>query len=101
MCDQGKCATPEEDVMKTTTPDRNIDFTLADLAALGMGHLAYVRPMRADEVRKLVPQAQDLPADIDLFALLGADGTPIMIADSRAELTANAWENQLVTVSVH
>jgi hypothetical protein len=98
---QGKCATPEEDVMKTVTPDRNTDFTLADLAALGMGHLAYVRPMRADEVRKLVPQAQDLPADIDLFALLGADGTPIMIADSRAELTANAWENQLVTVSVH
>ena len=87
--------------MKTTTPDCNIDFTLADLAALGMGLLAYVRPMRADEVRKLVPQAQDLPADIDLFALLGADGTPIMIADSRAELTANAWENQLVTVSVH
>lgn len=87
--------------MKTTTPDHDTVVTLADLAAMGMGHLAYVRPMRADEVRKLVPEAADIPADIDLFALLGADGTPIMIADSRAELTANAWENQLVTVSVH
>jgi hypothetical protein len=76
-------------------------FTLADLAALGTGQIAYVRSMRGDEVKKLVPQAQDIPNNTHLFALLGADGTPIMIADSRDELTANAWENQLMTVSVH
>lgn len=76
-------------------------FDLTDLAALGAGQVAYVRPMSAAEVQKLVPQIDDLPSGIDLYALLGADGTPIMIADSRDELTANAWENQLVTVSVH
>lgn len=76
-------------------------FSLDDLAALGAGQVAYVRTMRADEVRKLVPQAEHIPADVDLFALLGADGTPIMITDSREELRINADENHLVTVSVH
>ncbi len=77
------------------------DFTLSDLAALGHGQVAYVRTMRSEDVQKLLPQVEGIPTGIDLFALLGADGTPIMIADSRDELTANAWENELVTVSVH
>jgi hypothetical protein len=87
------------DKPKTVAQERL--FTLADLAALGTGQVAYVRPMRSEEVRKLVPQARDIPGGLDLFALLGADGTPIMIADSRDELTANAIENELTTVSVH
>jgi hypothetical protein len=76
-------------------------FTPIDLAALGVGRVAYVRPVSVEDVRRLVPQAQDIPAGIDLFALLGADGAPIMITDSREELAANAAEHQLVTVSVH
>ena len=76
-------------------------FSLDDLAALGAGKVAYVRTMRAEDVVRLIPQALDLPEGIDLFALLSADGTPIMIADSRDEVTANAWENQLMTLSVH
>ncbi len=76
-------------------------FTPSDLAALGHGQVAYVRAMRSEDVQKLLPQVEGIPKGIDLFALLGADGTPIMIADSRDELTANAWENELVTVSVH
>jgi hypothetical protein len=38
---------------------------------------------------------------LKLFALLGADGTPIMLTDSRDAAIANAWENQLQTVSLH
>lgn len=84
-----------------TTTNQPASFTLDDLAALGTGQVAYVRTMRADQVKLLVPQAEDIPTDIDLFALLSADGTPIMIADSAEELRINADENQLVTVSVH
>ncbi len=36
-----------------------------------------------------------------LFALHAADGTPIMVADTREAALANAWDNQLETVSVH
>lgn len=84
-----------------TSTNQTLSFSLDDLAALGNGQVAYVRTMRAEEVRKLVPQAENIPLGIDLFALLGADGTPIMIADSAEELRINATENQLVTVSVH
>ncbi len=76
-------------------------ISAADLARLGHGEVAYVKPMTSDEVKRLIPQAEDMPSGLDLFALLNADGTPIMIADSQEALAANAWENKLVTVSVH
>jgi hypothetical protein len=36
-----------------------------------------------------------------LFALHAADGTPIMLTDSREAAIANAWSNELQAVSVH
>jgi hypothetical protein len=73
----------------------------ADLAALGVGHVAYVKPMRSDEVRRLFPQAPDLAPGIDLFALLSASGEPILLTDTRDAALANAWAHDLHTVSLH
>ena len=39
--------------------------------------------------------------DLELWALLGADGTPIMLADSREAVVLNAHENDLETLSIH
>jgi hypothetical protein len=36
-----------------------------------------------------------------LFALHAADGTPIVITDSRESAVANAWSHELEPVSVH
>jgi hypothetical protein len=36
-----------------------------------------------------------------LFALHGADGTPIMLTDTREAAVANAWSQELEMVSVH
>ena len=36
-----------------------------------------------------------------VFALHAADGTPIMLTDSREAAIANAWSNELQAVSVH
>jgi hypothetical protein len=38
---------------------------------------------------------------MQLFALHAADGTPIMLTDSREAAVANAWSQELETVSVH
>jgi hypothetical protein len=38
---------------------------------------------------------------LKLFALHAADGTPIMLTDSREAAIANAWSNELQAVSVH
>lgn len=71
------------------------------LAALGEGHVAYIRPMRSDEVMRLFPEAPDLAPGVDLFALLSASGAPILLTDSRDAAFANAWAHDLQAVSVH
>ncbi|HEX2553087.1 MAG TPA: DUF1150 domain-containing protein [Microvirga sp.] len=73
----------------------------AELAALGEGEVAYVKPMRSDEVRRLFPQAPQLAPGLQLFALLSASGAPIMLTDSRDAAVANAWQHDLETVSLH
>lgn len=76
-------------------------FDPADLAALGEGHLAYVRPMLSDDVKRLFPQAPDLTPGIALFALLSASGSPILLTDSHETAVANAWAHDLQAVSLH
>jgi len=68
---------------------------------LGGGQIAYIRPVASDDVPNLFPQAPALAPGLELWALLNADGTPIILTDSRAAALANALENDLETVSVH
>ena len=76
-------------------------ITAEMLAALGSGHVAYVRSFQSEEVKALFPQAPNLAPGHKLWALLSADGTPIVLADTPQAVIANAMENNLVTVSVH
>lgn len=73
----------------------------AEFAALGEGQVAYVKPMLSDEVRRLFPQAPEIQPGLQLFALLSASGSPIVLTDSRDAAVANAWANDLETVSLH
>ena len=70
-------------------------------AALGGGRIAYVRPLNPEEAKGLFPQMPAVVPNLELWALLGADGTPIMLADSREAVEMNAHENDLETVSLH
>ena len=70
-------------------------------AALGGGRIAYERPLNPDEAKGLFPQMPAMVPNLELWALLSADGTPIMLADSRAAVEMNAHENDLETVSLH
>lgn len=79
----------------------NQPIQIADLAVLGEGHVAYVKPIRSDDVRQLFPQAPELAPGLELFALLSASGAPIMLTDSRDAAVANAWAHDLQTVSLH
>jgi hypothetical protein len=87
--------------MTTIAEKTNQRIQLADLAVLGEGHVAYVKPIRSDEVRQLFPQAPELAPGLELFALLSASGAPIMLTDSRDAAVANAWAHDLQTVSLH
>jgi hypothetical protein len=79
----------------------NVGLDPAELAALGEGQVAYVKPMESDEVQRLFPQAPALAPGLKLFALLSASGTPILLTDSRDAAVANAWAHDLETVGRH
>jgi len=70
-------------------------------AGLGGGHIAYVRPLKPDEARGLFPTMPPVAPGLALWALLAADGSPIMLADSREAVVMNAHEHDLETVSLH
>lgn len=76
-------------------------LTPEQLAHLGDGAIAYVREMRSEDVARIFPQAPKIEPGLQLFALLSANGTPIVLTDSRDAAVANAWQNDLQTVSVH
>jgi hypothetical protein len=86
---------------KTETAAAERLITAEQLAGLGGGKIAYVKTMQSDEINRLFPEAPDLTPGVELFALLGADGSPIVLTDSREAAIANAWENELETVSLH
>ena len=71
------------------------------LAQLGDGRLAYVKTIRSEDVAQMFPQAPRIEPGVKLFALHAADGTPIMLTDTREAALANAWSHELEAVSVH
>jgi len=80
---------------------KHIEISPEDLAHLGDGEIAYVKTIRSEDVRTLFPQVPEIQPGLKLFALHAADGTPIMLTDSREAAVANATSQQLETVSVH
>ncbi len=78
-----------------------IEISPEALAHLGDGEIAYVKTIRSEDVHTLFPQVPEIQPGLKLFALHAADGTPIMLTDSREAAIASAVSQQLETVSVH
>lgn len=76
-------------------------LTSDQLARLGGGRVAYLKPIRSEDLIKLLPKAPQVEPGLQLFALLAADGTPIAVTDSRNAALANAIEQELEMVSLH
>lgn len=84
---------------ETETFDRAM--SAQEFAVLGGGEIAYIKAVKAKEMKKLFPQLEDVPEGVDLYAVHAADGTPIALADSHPGAVANAKEQELRIVSVH
>ena len=76
-------------------------MTRSEFAQLGDGEVAYIKQLDHDAAEKLFPALSEAPKGIRLYAVLGADGRPLALTDSRNAAIANAIENDLVPVSVH
>ena len=89
---------PESNKTTAGTPD----LTAQEFAHLGDGALADAKTINSEDVARLFPQAPPLKPGMTLFAgRPGADGSPIMLTDSKDAAIANAWEHELETVSLH
>ncbi|WP_296065763.1 DUF1150 family protein [uncultured Agrobacterium sp.] len=76
-------------------------LTQSQLAHIGEGEVGYIRKIRAEDVIRCFPEAPDLDPQLDLWALFGADGTPILLTDNRSSTFFKAAEDDLKTVSLH
>jgi hypothetical protein len=81
--------------------DTAVKLTPEAFAVLGGGEIAYVKSVRSEDVKGLFPQAPTMAPGLQLFALHAADGTPIILTDSRESAIASAREHELNTVSLH
>lgn len=82
----------------------NIEFRnlkASEFAELGEGTVAYVKQMNSEDVARVFPQVEALEPGLRLYALLSASGQPILLADSESVAVANAWEAELMTVTLH
>ena len=72
-----------------------------EFAKLGDGHFAYIKTMTSEEASRLFPTVEGLPQGIYLFALHGADGTPLALTDTRSAAVSHAMGDELEIASVH
>lgn len=84
-----------------TGNETTLAMTPIEFEKLGDGEVAYIKQLNGDVAQKLFPALRQVPTGIDLYAVLGADGTPLALTDSRNAAIANAIENDLVPLSVH
>ena len=75
-------------------PDLRFDFAFSCLVFQHVPKREIIYRYAREVHRLLAPGAL-------LYALHAADGTPIMLTDSREAAIANAWSQELETVSVH
>ncbi len=76
-------------------------ITEGELAMLGDGEVAYIKQLDRNVAQKLFPALRHAPEGINLFAVVGADGTPLALTDSWDSALANVMQHDLVPVSVH
>jgi len=82
--------------------EKKIEIATEELAVLGNGALGYIREIEPNNAAKLLgPQKINVPGDIRLYCLYGADGTPMSISASFEAAFAAAREHELTPVTVH
>lgn len=86
---------------KSKVPQTAAIMSQRELAKLGDGHMAYIRTITSAQAKRMFPTIEGLPTGIDLYALHGADGTPIALTDSHQAAVGHAMGDDLVIASVH
>ncbi len=71
-----------------------------EFESFGKNSIAYMRKMTGNDMGRRFPQVERYDDDEEMWALFGADGQPIAVADDASWLIENAAELDLMTVQV-
>jgi hypothetical protein len=90
-------------VAKSRKTDADIPPVMSEveLARLGGGEVAYIKPLSAVEASQMFPMIEGLPKGINLFSLHAADGTPIALTDTLQAAIGHAEEGELLIAPLH
>jgi hypothetical protein len=91
---------PKKEVSAMTNERKEI-MTTDQFVHLGEGHVAYLRKINSDDLIARYPGIPQIAPGLELWALFGASGQPILLTGERDQALAGAMENQLVPVSLH
>ena len=72
-----------------------------ELAHLGAGKIAYVRRITSDDLVSRFPGLPHIQSGLDLWAVFGANGQPMMVADEQAVAISAAVNRDLRPVSIN
>ena len=72
-----------------------------ELAHLGEGTIAYVRRIRSDDLVARFPGLPHMQSGLDLWAVFGANGQPMMVAGEQAAAISAAVNRDLRPVSIN
>jgi hypothetical protein len=81
--------------------EKKFEIATDELAMLGNGALGYIREIEPNSAAKLLGPQINVPGDIRLYCLYGADGTPMSISASFEAAFAAARQHELTPVTVH
>ena len=79
-------------------PLRNL--TAAQFMALGGNAVVYVRHVQGDQIESMLPEGE-FSAEDEFHIAVGADGAPLMVADSEEALADWLEGRNLGVVTVH
>lgn len=75
-------------------------FSENEFARLGEGEVAYLRKIRSEDLARSFPSLPPMAKGLELWALFGASGEPIVLSDVRATALQGANEHDLHTVTL-
>ena len=76
-------------------------LTAAQFMALGGNAVVYVRPIKGEALSKLMVDGDDLQDEAAFQLVVSADGSPLMVGDSREAVTEWLAERNYGVVSLH
>ena len=76
-------------------------MSVEEFADLGVGESAFIRSLTLDEAQVAFPFLDDLPKGVDLFALIAADGTPLMLTNDKCTAINCAIADELEIAMLH